>query len=40
MKATKEIYESPLSKILEISIQGIVCQTNLEPIEEGGEHEW
>ena len=40
MKTNKEIYETPVSKALEITLQGIVCQTNLEPIEPGDEHEW
>lgn len=40
MKIEKESYESPLSIIMEIKIQGILCQSNLEPITPGDEHGW
>ncbi len=40
MKTEKETYESPLSIIMEIKIQGILCQSNLEPITPGDEHGW
>jgi hypothetical protein len=40
MKTQKIIYEKPYSKVLNYELQGIVCQSNLEPIEEGDDHEW
>lgn len=36
----KESYEKPYAKAMEFEFQGIVCQTNLEPINPGDEHEW
>ena len=40
MKTQKLSYESPFSKIFRIEIQGVVCQSNLEPITPGTEHDW
>ena len=40
MKTQKESYESPVSKVMEIKLQGILCQSNLEPIQPGDEHDW
>ncbi len=37
MKTIKETYEKPYSKSIEYEFQGIVCATNLEPIDDEGE---
>jgi hypothetical protein len=37
----KRVYETPDSELVEMDLQGIVCQSDvLEPIEEGGGHDW
>ena len=40
MKTTKILYEKPFVKVINVEFQGIICQSNLEPIEPGDEHDW
>ena len=36
----KREYESPRARLVASHYQGILCQSVLEPIEEGGGHDW
>ena len=36
----KQDYESPRTKLVSSQFQGILCESVLEPIEEGGGHDW
>lgn len=36
----KKEYEAPRFKFINVQFQGIVCQSVLEPIEEGSGHDW
>ena len=36
----KRDYESPRTRIIDSHFQGILCESVLEPIEEGGGHDW
>ena len=41
METKKTNYETPVSKSLEVKMEGTILDvTNLEPIEEGDEHDW
>ena len=40
MNNSKSSYKTPETMIFTIQSEGFVCQTNLEPIEPGDEHEW
>ena len=33
-------YESPRTRLVASHFEGIICQSVLEPIEEGGGHDW
>lgn len=36
----KREYEEPRAKMISSQFQGILCESVLEPIEEGGGHDW
>lgn len=36
----KREYETPHIKLIDSNLQGILCESVLEPIEEGGGHDW
>ena len=36
----KRQYVLPQTKLIDSHFQGILCQSVLEPIEEGGGHDW
>ncbi len=40
MKRSKSSYNTPETRVFIIQSEGFVCQTNLEPIEPGEDHEW
>ena len=37
MKTEKEIYEQPQSELFSIKPEGIICDSNLEPIDDEGD---
>lgn len=40
MESGRLVYNHPELREIEAKIQGILCESVLEPIEEGGGHDW
>ena len=37
---SKSKYETPNSEVIEMKVQGVLCESNTEPIGEGSGHSW